>query len=54
MGLLPVTVCQAPSKHFTVTPDLLVSFVPLILTDVLGVQSYSSVADEETEAERLE
>lgn len=54
MGILPVTICQALSKHFTVSPDLLLSFIPLILTDVLGVQSYSSVANEETEAERLE
>ena len=36
MGILPVTICQALSKHFTVSPDLLLSFIPLILTDVLG------------------
>ena len=56
MVLLPVTICQALSKHFTVVPDLLISFVPLILTDVLGVQcySYSGVADEETKAEKAE
>lgn len=56
MVLLPVTICQALSKHFAVSPDLLISFVPLILTDVLGLQcySYSCVADEETKAEKAE